>query len=408
MALAFLYSLFETPATGIIKPPKGGPRRYPDSASQIHIASYFGSLFEDEPPIDRPPSYEDGSPAKLWRIEFLFGSDLDKLHSGEPLDLDVGWTAQLSLTTWDLPGIMNNGLYLTQENVQVRDNHFKACFLEQHRRLICNRSYTVADPRWSGHLHVCSWSTKIVMDFRIHHLSPEKVLLARVNNQEGGCVYYYNLHLPGNDANCLYDDMVLDGLWPWPKREGDEAEGEGNEDQGTFLGLQHAILYLLVRDFVSSLLVFPRLSLLVRDFVSSLLVFPQLKRKMEDLVFRLRFGPPQRPPSPAITTTTPAQRSGTTPDPSSEGISRHRPPEAEVAQPRRRRGGKRDTLDYSSVPGRRGDEEAEPLSPGVGAGLEAPEEGWELCLWAGHRGWWWVVLLVVLAWSLAAAWVLKK
>jgi hypothetical protein len=197
------------------------------SASRIHLGSYFGTLTRTAPPCGPPPPYEDGCP--VWQVRVIFGSDADKLRSKVPLDLNVEWTAQLYVTTWDLPGLMRDGLHLTPENVQEQDNHFKWGSLLEGGKIVYPRSYTVIDSRWSGHLHVCAWTATPLVNFRIHHLSAAKVLTASVGDDKEKLMYCYDLDRPEHSFNCVYDDMPLDGLWPWPKRE--EKKGENGEKE---------------------------------------------------------------------------------------------------------------------------------------------------------------------------------
>ncbi|KAM5343543.1 hypothetical protein ACJ41O_012080 [Fusarium nematophilum] len=195
----------------------------PHSASPIQIDAYFKLLRTSEsllPIYCPPPPNQDGPRGPLCRLVFIFGSDADKLRSGEPLDLDEEWAAQLDLVTWDLPGVMHNGLYVTAENVKELENHLVEAWSHEHKRWISDRSYSVVDSRWSGRLNVCAWHPGPVSKFRIHHLSAEKVFSAIVGSSERDTVYWYNLHAPKDNLNCIYDDMPIDGLWPWPRHEG--------------------------------------------------------------------------------------------------------------------------------------------------------------------------------------------
>ncbi|RSL74904.1 hypothetical protein CEP51_011366 [Fusarium floridanum] len=159
--------------------------------------------------------------------------------SDPPLeDTPKEWTAYLDIVTSDLPGLMHDGLYLTQENVQLLENHVQLAYSDKRKRHFLRRYFTVIDPKWSGKLEVMSWKYEPVRDFRIHHLSADKVYNAQVLNKDGKAVYYYDTSNPEKNANYIYDDMPMEGLWPFPRKEEGakdqevlKREGEGG-DQG--------------------------------------------------------------------------------------------------------------------------------------------------------------------------------
>ncbi|RMJ15161.1 hypothetical protein BHE90_002722 [Fusarium euwallaceae] len=145
--------------------------------------------------------------------------------SDPPQNTPKDWTAHLDLVTSDLPTLMHDGLYLTQENVQVLENHVQRVYSDKCKRHFLRRYFTVVGPKWSGNLCVMSWNSEPVRDFRIHHLSADKVYNAEVLNKARYTVYFYNMSNPEKNANYIYDDMPMEGLWPFPRKE------EGAKDQ---------------------------------------------------------------------------------------------------------------------------------------------------------------------------------
>ena len=159
MTLALIFSMFQDFLTRYNEA-LYGTARIPLPPSQTQAAPYLKVLCAAVPCRELPPPYEDGSPVKLWRIQFIFGSDADRLQSGEPCNPLEDWTALLDLNTWDLPGVMQHGLSLTPENVQERDNRLKQIYSREYRAWVYSRSYNVVDSRWSGRLHICGWNHK--------------------------------------------------------------------------------------------------------------------------------------------------------------------------------------------------------------------------------------------------------
>ncbi|KAI8656461.1 hypothetical protein NCS56_01250200 [Fusarium sp. Ph1] len=173
--------------------------------------------------ITRTP--HDSLSGKEWQLQFRLSSDPESLLSDSLQDTSEDWTAHLDLATSDLPSLMHDGLYLTQENVQVLENYVHRAYSDKRKRYFLHRYFTVVDPKWSGKLCVVSWNYEAVRDFRIHHLSADKVHNAMVSNSDGNPVYYYDVLNPEKNANYIYDDMPMSGLWPFPRKE------DGAKDQ---------------------------------------------------------------------------------------------------------------------------------------------------------------------------------
>ncbi|KAM0431007.1 hypothetical protein ACHAPT_005641 [Fusarium lateritium] len=175
-------------------------------------------------PLDPPPPYEDQDDSdepqgKTWEITFEFISDPPVCKARGSLRPEIDWPAELVLHTRDLPGVMKHGLILSPENVGEEEGHVVHQYHPDGKEWSYSRSYTLVDSRWTGQLQVCAWDMRPVSKFRLNHLSADKVRLARVGDEEGDTVYYYNVNEPELAVNCIYDDMPMDGLWPWPKEE---------------------------------------------------------------------------------------------------------------------------------------------------------------------------------------------
>ncbi|RSL49476.1 hypothetical protein CEP54_012422 [Fusarium duplospermum] len=172
-----------------------------------------------------PRALQNSPSRREWQLHFYFSSNPKYMLSDPPPETPKDWTAQLDLVTSDLPGLMHDGLYLTQENVQVLENHVQRVYSDERKCYFLRRCFTVVDPKWSGKLWVVSWNYEPVRDFRIHDLSADKVYNTQVLNKAGYAVYFYNRSKPEKSANYIYDDMPMKGLWPFPRKE----EGKGQE-----------------------------------------------------------------------------------------------------------------------------------------------------------------------------------
>ncbi|KAK4155233.1 hypothetical protein C8A00DRAFT_31942 [Chaetomidium leptoderma] len=62
-----------------------------------------------------------------------------------------------------------------------------------------------------------SHSPVLLSRFRVQNLSRENVYRAYAFNADMHVVYAFEYHRPSYCYNCIYDDMPLQGWWPWPR-----------------------------------------------------------------------------------------------------------------------------------------------------------------------------------------------
>ncbi|EEU34070.1 uncharacterized protein NECHADRAFT_85559 [Fusarium vanettenii 77-13-4] len=191
---------------------------------------FFKAMFQSCTTRTRAPHKSPSG--KEWQLQFWLSSDPENLLSDSLGDKPEDWTAHLDLVTSDLPSLMHDGLYLTQENVQVLENYVHKDYSEERKRYFLRRYFTIVDPNWSGKLSVASWNYEAVRDFRIQHLSADKVHNAKVSNSDGNTVYYYDMSNPEKNANYIYDDMPMRGLWPFPRKEEGVKDSEVSKREG--------------------------------------------------------------------------------------------------------------------------------------------------------------------------------
>ncbi|KAL2671348.1 hypothetical protein Neosp_013930 [[Neocosmospora] mangrovei] len=191
---------------------------------------FFKAMFQSCTTSTRAPHKSPSG--KEWKLQFWLSSDPENLLSDSLGDKPEDWTAHLDLVTSDLPSLMHDGLYLTQENVQVLENYVHKDYSDKRERYFLRRYFTIVDPKWSGKLSVASWNYEAVRDFRIQHLSADKVYNAKVLNSDGNTVYYYDMSNPEKNANYLYDDMPMRGLWPFPRKEEGVKDSEVSKREG--------------------------------------------------------------------------------------------------------------------------------------------------------------------------------
>ncbi|KAF4435930.1 hypothetical protein F53441_13387 [Fusarium austroafricanum] len=165
---------------------------------------------------------------RVWKVALYFGYG-PKTFEKQPwkVDLNLGWEAELHILTTDIVGLMQEGLYVSQNNVLVRESNVKTRRDEEKQVSTYDRYYTLADPNWTGKLMVKSNDVQIVADFRVEHLSADAVYWAQavdLSKGEENLVYRFSLDPSGFNANFILDDAPMKGLWPSLRQElGDQA-----------------------------------------------------------------------------------------------------------------------------------------------------------------------------------------
>ncbi|KAF4443144.1 hypothetical protein F53441_11543 [Fusarium austroafricanum] len=190
----------------------------------------------------RPPAYVDANRPKKWVVHFEF-SDAESLRKTQTEDEDIGWFFVLTIFSNDIVGAMQ-GLYVSQENVQLRENYCRPYSYKGDQTVYRDRSYTLVSSKWTGELVVKSAVPGVVANFRIEDLSSDNVwtVKAEDTSKEGSVVYRFSTIFPETNANYILDDTPLEGLWPWPRqnqkveeKNGDNEESVKEHSDGVFL-----------------------------------------------------------------------------------------------------------------------------------------------------------------------------
>ncbi|WYZ36047.1 hypothetical protein EsH8_X_000694 [Colletotrichum jinshuiense] len=191
-------------------------------------------------PNDAPPSYEEVGqhPSRdqlfdsaEWEdvspsLSILFAPTLDAALYGEN---GTEWSASLHVKVKDLPRLMREGFHWTLVNFHREASFFNKNISEPPLRQSgwsCSRTYYLSDldeddPQWTAKLMVCARERQVLTRFRLVELRPELVFYTLAWNPECREQFYYTFdrHDPEKNFNAIYDDMPLEGWWPWPKRQ---------------------------------------------------------------------------------------------------------------------------------------------------------------------------------------------
>ncbi|KAI1215126.1 uncharacterized protein F4807DRAFT_21781 [Annulohypoxylon truncatum] len=149
------------------------------------------------------------------------------------------WLGELQFKCINVPQIMREGLCWTMDNVSWEDGFFSpTCsngseFVKEFwmncdllRDGYCRtRHYFLRDlqedpPRWVAHFQIYAAKDRTLAEFRLGDLSLENVEYAVARGNPGGRhIYYYKKDNPQVTFNAIYDDMPMEGWWPWPRKE---------------------------------------------------------------------------------------------------------------------------------------------------------------------------------------------
>lgn len=139
------------------------------------------------------------------------------------------WSASLIVKCRDVPRLMREGFFWSAENILPEEGYMSPSTTREwsdmgfdHKRV-----WRLVDkangetPLWVAELEVMSHSVTTLSGFQLHNLSREIVHRADAWNAERQLVYHFESYSPMDCFNCIYDDMPLQGWWPWPRpREG--------------------------------------------------------------------------------------------------------------------------------------------------------------------------------------------
>ncbi|KAF5678382.1 hypothetical protein FHETE_1356 [Fusarium heterosporum] len=167
-----------------------------------------------------PPSYQDATTPR-WKVDLLFSTGEEFRGKDPVISPNEGWYGRVTINTPNIVGLMQEGLYLSQSNVQVQETHLKPFYCHLYKKWHWDLHFTLVDPKWSGYMIVRSLDAKATVNFRMEHVWVDRVYRASVVDTSKGhnFVYYFNKISPSYNANYVLNDQLMEGLWPWPRKD---------------------------------------------------------------------------------------------------------------------------------------------------------------------------------------------
>ncbi|KAH6896838.1 hypothetical protein B0T10DRAFT_454727 [Thelonectria olida] len=136
------------------------------------------------------------------------------------------WVASLVVRTHNMPILMRQGLYWGEANLQLSRAHFQFAGDQGFQRAPVEGSWThcrvyrlidLEYGLWNADLRVYSYDIQPLADFSVGDISRDNIWLAVGRNEKQERIYNYSRDRPDQNFNAYFDDMPLEGWWPWPK-----------------------------------------------------------------------------------------------------------------------------------------------------------------------------------------------
>ncbi|KAI0379402.1 hypothetical protein F5Y04DRAFT_282824 [Hypomontagnella monticulosa] len=145
------------------------------------------------------------------------------------------WMGLLHVKCDDMAQLMRDGFHWTTQNVQREDGYYgttSACTdhnpNDKEWLLHCGfyetRHYFLRDlqhnpPRWVANFKFHAREREILTRIRLEYLTVERIFRAKAFGDACETIYEFRRYQPERNFNAIYDDMPLDGWWPWPKKK---------------------------------------------------------------------------------------------------------------------------------------------------------------------------------------------
>ncbi|SPN98383.1 uncharacterized protein DNG_01428 [Cephalotrichum gorgonifer] len=159
-----------------------------------------------------------------WQLKMMILPSTDYLAE-TAYENGLDWVAILIVRATDLPALMKRGFHVSKDNVQKGKGFFKlgsdVPTRAQSLGLLHTRRYVLAagalQPGWSAAMTVYARSIRDLSEFRAENPTAGNVAAAVGYNERNEIVYNYSSTNPEANFNAVYDDMPMEGWWPWPR-----------------------------------------------------------------------------------------------------------------------------------------------------------------------------------------------
>ncbi|KAK9416593.1 hypothetical protein SUNI508_09699 [Seiridium unicorne] len=197
-----------------------------------HYTSILGeSLIDIEPEYGqqtREPPTQAGNGKLFAEYEAQTSTFLTIIPVAERMMSRQPWVGEMWIKCDDVPMLMREGLNITSANLVLEEGYIDLHQGPEEFRVQpdwhLTRHFYLRDveqepPRWVAILQAHSDSLTTLRGIRLDTISFRNVNSAYAYGVSGKSVYQYTRWAPDEAFNAIYDDMPLEGWWPWPRRE---------------------------------------------------------------------------------------------------------------------------------------------------------------------------------------------
>ncbi|KAK8095085.1 hypothetical protein PG997_001770 [Apiospora hydei] len=171
---------------------------------------------------------------------------------------DQPWFGRLSIKTENVPLLMKDGFAITPESILREEGCVKFTTSEPEEEWMkekwpYTRHYFLRDPntpipapaqqqreegggegqetqippRWMAHMQCFAANFEALAQIRLCELTHHQVdnCTASARGGKGPRIYHFDRLRARESINCIYDDLPLEGLWPYPKSQEGFLEG---------------------------------------------------------------------------------------------------------------------------------------------------------------------------------------
>lgn len=216
----------------LLPPPYEATRSYRDYPTESEAAAHDARWA-----VARPKGWKTVS----WpNLNLRFES-----HAG---GTGAKWKVWMGLRVMNIPHLMRHGLHWSRADIlaekgfmtfhgsdpELTSEHKKAGWL--HTRTFFLECHEGIDDEggWFGRIKVYAKDTATLASFKLADMSLDTMSSCEALNWDRQIVYAYESTMPGKAFNAIYDDMPLQGWWPWPKESGMGSEGNHKGGDGQF------------------------------------------------------------------------------------------------------------------------------------------------------------------------------
>lgn len=221
-----------SPSKVIDSPPPPYKNLKPSDEEASQIEAFWDRMRLSNPDWNKKPNlvfkFAPKSAPKFGRIW-----NLRRVFRGKP-----GWHATMSIWARNIPRLMRCGFYWSPADLFkgqgcILPRHDPGSGPDEHKRYY---TFENRDPAqdWTARLCVFSNDALTVANFDLAWITMGTIMDVEAWNHQGHRVYRAPRgSKPG--FNAIYDQMPMEGWWPWPKKLADEEDRWTTADEGNMV-----------------------------------------------------------------------------------------------------------------------------------------------------------------------------